>query len=117
MPFGISVAPEVFHKKISQIFGIIEGVEVYFDDLIIAAENESEHNRILKDVMETARKFNVTFNQEKLQYRQESVHFMGHLYSAEGLRPDPKHIKAIQELKIPTDKSSLLSILGLFKYV
>lgn len=46
-----------------------------------------------------------------------SVHFMGHLYSGDGVRPDPKHVKSIENLKSPKDKTSLLSVLGLFKYV
>lgn len=117
MPFGIYVAPEVFHKKMSQIFGVIDGVEVYFDDLIVAAETEIEHDKILREVMQVAEKYNVTFNVDKLQYKEKSVHFMGHLFSADGVRPDPKHVEAIKQLKTPTDKTSLLSVLGLFKYV
>lgn len=74
MPFGISVAPEVFYKKISQIFGVIDGVEVYFDDLIVAGTNESDHDRILKQVMKVAKEFNVTFNLDKLQYETSKVH-------------------------------------------
>ena len=43
MPFGNSSAPDVFHKKNETIFGDIDGVEVIFDDIIIAAKDEREH--------------------------------------------------------------------------
>ena len=38
MPIGISSAPEVFQKKNEALFGDIDGVEIVFDDIIVAAE-------------------------------------------------------------------------------
>ena len=37
LPFGISSAPEVFHRTVSEIFSDIKGVEIYIDDLLIHA--------------------------------------------------------------------------------
>ncbi|KAJ3666182.1 hypothetical protein Zmor_001635 [Zophobas morio] len=54
MPFGIKSASEVFQKMVFRIFGYIKGVQVIFDDLIIAAVSEEEHDRILKEVIKTA---------------------------------------------------------------
>ncbi|GFX62026.1 uncharacterized protein K02A2.6 [Trichonephila clavipes] len=34
MPFGIVSAPEVFQKRNQKLFGDIEGVKIYFDDII-----------------------------------------------------------------------------------
>ena len=48
IPFGISSAPEVFQKKNEAIFGDIEGVEVIFDDIIIAAKDDHEHDEIMR---------------------------------------------------------------------
>lgn len=47
LPFGISSAPEVFQKKNYEIFGDIDGVEVYFDDLIISGVDEVDHDKTL----------------------------------------------------------------------
>lgn len=55
MPFSISLAPEVFQKYVLQIFGKIEGVQVIFDDIIIAGKDEVEHDRILHEVLDAAR--------------------------------------------------------------
>ena len=37
LPFGVCSAPEVFQKKNEALFGDIDGVEVIFDDIIVAA--------------------------------------------------------------------------------
>ena len=75
MPFGISSAPEVFQKYVLEIFEEIEGV--VFDDIIITGENETEHDKILTTVLETARENNIKFNKEKIQLKVKLVKYMG----------------------------------------
>lgn len=47
MPFGIASAPEVFQKRNERLFGDIEGVEVYFDEIIVTGVNELTHDQAL----------------------------------------------------------------------
>jgi hypothetical protein len=37
-PFGLSVLPEYFHKTVTKFFSNVNGVVVYFDDILCAAE-------------------------------------------------------------------------------
>ena len=62
MPFCIKSAPEIFQKKYENIFGDIDGVEVIFDDIIIAAADEHEHDLIMRKLLQRARDANVKFN-------------------------------------------------------
>ncbi|GFU49546.1 transposon Tf2-9 polyprotein [Nephila pilipes] len=55
LPFGIVSAPEVFQKRNQKLFGDIEGVEIYFDDIIVAGYNEDLHHAIMSKVLEIAR--------------------------------------------------------------
>ncbi|XP_018364694.1 PREDICTED: uncharacterized protein K02A2.6-like, partial [Trachymyrmex cornetzi] len=50
LPYGISSAPEVFHRCFQDIFSNIEGMEVYLDDVIIHGKDETEHNKRLMEV-------------------------------------------------------------------
>ncbi|XP_062542260.1 uncharacterized protein K02A2.6-like [Armigeres subalbatus] len=65
LPFGISSAPELFQKRMVQLFGDIPGVEVYFDDVAIAGDSLEEHDQILAIVLERARKNNISLTQLK----------------------------------------------------
>lgn len=47
LPYGLSCAPEVFQKKCNEIFRDIPNVNIYIDDIVIATENEIEHNLAL----------------------------------------------------------------------
>ena len=80
MPFGISSAPEVFQKKNEALFGDIDRVEVIFDDIIVAATDEKEHDETMPKLLERARQANVKFNSAKLQYKVSEVKYMETLF-------------------------------------
>lgn len=117
VPFGINSAPEMFQKKMVQIFGDIPGVEVYFDDLTISGKDFEEHDRTLRLVMERASKYNIRFNDSKIQYRCSEIRLMGHIISDGTIRPDNKYIRAITDIQTPTNKTEVMRLLGLFKYL
>lgn len=116
-PFGLSCCPEIFQKKMLQIFGNIKGVMVYFDDIAICAENVSDHDSIMESIIKCARENNIKFNPDKFQYKQPEITFMGHLISEGTVKPNIKYKEAILGMKKPQDKSAVLRFLGLLKYI
>ena len=117
LPFGISSAPEILQRKNTQLFGDIENVHVIFDDIIIAAANDNEHDTALKKLLERTRKFNVKFNKDKLKLKLSSVRYMGHLLSASGTSCDPDKVRAIVDMPTPTDKKSLQRFIGMIQFL
>ena len=69
MPFGATVAGDVFQCKLDQCFDKIKQVIVIDDDIMIMGKkpNHSGHDQALKTLLETARNCNVQLNYEKLQ--------------------------------------------------
>lgn len=117
VPFGLNCAPEMFQRKMVQLFGDIPGVVVYFDDICITAETEKEHDRLLTLVIELARANNVKFGREKIQYRQKQVKFMGHILADGQIKSPEKYRDAILKIKKPENKNDVMRLLGLFKYL
>lgn len=117
MPFGISSAPEMFQQRMVKVFGDIPGVEVYFDDVAVTGTDYEEHDKTLSVVLERARKNNIKFNVTKTQYRTSVIRFMGHILSDGHIRPDQSYIKAIVDMPKPKNKSEILRLLGLLKYL
>lgn len=117
VPFGLNNAPELFQKRMVKTFGDIQGVEVYFDDILVGGADVAAHDEALNKVVERAKENNVKFNEAKLQYRSDTVKFMGHIISAGGIKPDPKYIKAIAGMPRPNNKAEVMRLLGLFKYL
>ena len=42
---------------------------------------------------------------------------MGHVITSKGLKPDPKKVKAVEEMPRPTSKKELSSLLGFVNYL
>ena len=117
LPFGLSMAPEYFQYLNEKNFGDIPGVIIYFDDLLIAGSSSEEHDSIVQKVITRARERGIKFNKNKIQFRKEQVKYLGHVFSKNGIQIDSDRIKAIQLLKLPTNKKELQSILGMVNFL
>lgn len=117
VPFGISCIPELFQKKMIQIFGDIKGVTIYFDDFSISGKTEEEHDASMAEVMRRAKQHNITFNSEKMQYKKKEITFMGHIISEGSIKINEKNKESISKMKTPVDKDGVHRFLGLLKYV
>ena len=51
MPFGLSPAPEVFHRMVGDVIQGIPGVVHFIDDVLIHASTHAEHDERLKEVL------------------------------------------------------------------
>ena len=86
--FGVSSAQDIFQVIMTDIFGDIEGVEVVVDDLLIWAENDKQHDTILRKTLDRARQRNLKLNRDKSQIKQNKISYIGHVLSR-GLRTSP----------------------------
>ena len=117
LPFGISSAPEVFQKRANEIFGDIPDVFVIFDDLLIAAESDEQHEKTLRAVFERAREKGVRFNRNKIQLRVRECKYIGHSLTPDGIRPDKDKVKAISDMRPPADAKELHRLQGMVTYL
>ena len=67
LPFGISSAPEIYHRVIHTLFAHLEGVDTSMDDIIIWGSDKEEHNKRLGKDIETAQR--VGLNSRKKSVR------------------------------------------------
>ena len=93
-----------------EAFADIQGVNIIADDLIIAARNEIELDAIMHRVLQRARKGNVLFNAEKIQFKVTTVTYVGNIVTKDGMRSDSDKIDAIVDMPKPTDKHGLLRL-------
>ena len=117
IPFGIRCASDVLQQRNNEIFGGIPGVYCTADDILIAADTVEKHDATLDQVLSKAKHHGVRFNSRKLQYKVNSVKYLGHIISREGISPDPEKVRAIAELPIPKNKAELRRCLGMVKFL
>ena len=112
LPMGTVVTQDIFQSKLDAIF-----VGMLADDMIIAGKDEMEHDRNFLAFMEKCMENNLTLNAEKIQFKQSQVSFYGHIWSKNGISPDPKMIQALKHMEFPPDKETMRSFLGMINYL
>ena len=112
MPFGITVASDVFQCKLDQCFVKIKQVIVTADDIMIVGkqQNHRDHDLALTSLLETMRKCNVKLNFDKLQYKKREVDFFGKTYTTSGCKPGQSKVSAIVEMPAPACKKQIQSL-------
>ena len=123
MPFGISSAPEEYQRRQQEILEGLKGVEVIADDILVIgsgitdSDAVKDHDRNLKALLQRARESNLKLNKKKLKLRLPQVPYMGHLLTADGLKPDEEKIKAVKDMPKPASKQDVQRFLGFVNYL
>ena len=79
MPFGITVAGDMFQCKLDECFGHLKNLIVIADDIMVVGKNQNhkDHDLAFTILLQMARKCNVKLNYEKLQYNAQKSTSMG----------------------------------------
>jgi hypothetical protein len=117
LPFGISCAPEIYHRTIYNMFAHLKGVESSMDDICIGAKTQDEHDQLLRQVLDICKENGLTLNQEKCLTGVKELTFLGEIYSKDGIKPDPKKVSAIMKFPAPENKDELMKFLGMAKFL
>lgn len=114
---GISCSSEIFQHEITRILlGITNQINIS-DDILIYADDEQTHDRILREVLMRLQKYGLTVNSEKCIFKVRELKFFGMIFSDKGISPDPEKITALTEARVPSSIEELKSFLGLGSYV
>ena len=100
MPFGITVAGDVFQRQLDHCIVKIEQLIVIMDDIMVVGKqpNHKDHDVVLANLLESARKCNIRLNFDKLQYKKTEVNFFGETYTTDGCKPAQSKVSAIVEM-------------------
>ena len=91
-------------------------VIVFIDDILIYSGSGEEHAEHLRIIRQTLREHRLYAKLSKCQFWLDSVGFLGHIVSAEGVSVDPQKVEAILNWKPPTSVTEIRSFLGLAGY-
>lgn len=88
LPFGVSVAPEVYQRKQHELLVGLDGVYPIADDILIVgcgnSDEEAGHDHDVKllALMDRCRQVKLRLSIQKLQFKVPEVCFHGHILSA-----------------------------------
>jgi hypothetical protein len=97
--------------KVSQKF-----VVIHLDDILIYSKTPNEHLQHLESVLHTLSDNTFYCQLEKSEFNSDTIEFLGHIVSKDGIRPDPKKIQVVKDWPRPQTAKQLRSFLGLANY-
>jgi hypothetical protein len=91
-------------------------VVVFIDDILIFSKNEEEHVEHLRIVLQRLRDHKLYAKFSKCEFWLDSVKFLGHTISNEGISVDPSNVQEVMDWKPPKSVHQIRSFLGLAGY-
>ncbi|XP_077221970.1 uncharacterized protein LOC143855791 [Tasmannia lanceolata] len=115
MPFVLTNAPAIFMDVMNRIFQpfLDQFIVVFIDDILIYSKSKEDHAEHLRRALETLRQKHLFAKFSKCEFRFESVTFLGHVVSREGISVDPVKVEAVLQWKQPSNAIEVRSFLGL----
>ncbi|GBG77967.1 hypothetical protein CBR_g25898 [Chara braunii] len=118
MPLGLTNAPATFQCLMDKVLRhqLNRFVVMYLDDILIFSKSMDEHVKHLEEVLQVLKEAQLHLNLEKSEFGRNSVIYLGHRLSANGLEPEATKVDVIQSWPQPANVHELRSFLGLASY-
>ena len=94
VPFRLAQAPAYFQKLINDVLKGCNFVMGYLDDIIIYSRSEKEHLEHLEEIFIRLKAAGLKLKLEKCCFFKKPIQYLGHLISADGIKPLPEKLKA-----------------------
>ena len=112
-PFGGKRGSAEFQMRAPQVFGELEGVATFIDDVLGGAREFPDMLEKLRQVLALCRKYRFHCALKKCFFGTLQASFLGHVIGNGTVRPDPSKIKAIQAFPLPKDSSEVKAFMGM----
>ena len=114
---GLCNSPAAFQRLLDYVTRGIQGCYVYLDDVVIVSKTHEDHLKILKEVLNRFRKYNLRVRLSKLQLAASEINYLGYNISVQhGIRPGAIKTEAIRKWTPPTDVKQVRQFLGLCSF-
>jgi hypothetical protein len=118
MSFGLTNAPAYFMYFMNSVFmpELDKFVMVFIDDILIYSKTEDDHANHIHVILQRLHDHRLYAKFSKCEFWLDSVKFLGHTISSEGISVDPTKVQEVMDWKPPTLVHQIRSFLGLVRY-
>jgi hypothetical protein len=97
LPMGLSVSPDIFQEKMSELMVGLEFARAYLDDLLIISTEQGfdKHLEKLEQVLNQLSEAGLKINALESFFGRTNLEYLGYNISREGICPSQKNVDAI----------------------
>jgi hypothetical protein len=77
--------------------GLCKFVIIFFDDILVFSPSFESHVEHLKQVFDWLRRDQWKLKKSKCSFARQSISYLGHMISADGLSTDPVKVRAVAD--------------------
>ena len=98
MSFGLTGAPNSFQGAMNNTLHPLlrKCALVFFDDILVYSASYEDHVKHLAQVFELLSKHQCLVKLSKCRFAQQSINYLGHVVSAQGVSTNPSKVAAVQ---------------------
>ena len=116
LPYGISSASAIFQSVMDDTLTGIPMTCCRIDDILVSGRNDGEHLMNLNNVIIRLERRGFKCKVEKSCFMQEEVVYLGHVVSADGIKPVQSKVESLLKAPEPRNVDELISFLGAVNY-
>ncbi|KAK4398028.1 putative enzymatic polyprotein [Sesamum angolense] len=118
LPMGLANAPQIFQKKMDNLFkDYFEFMFVYIDDILIASKNMKDHIKHLEIFSDACHKEGLVLSEKKATIAVNKIEFLGILIDEAGIELQEHIVEKIRNFPdVLKDKKQLQSFLGVVNF-
>eukprot|EP00644_Phytophthora_capsici_P012946 jgi/Phyca11/100779/e_gw1.5.193.1 len=110
MPFDLTNAPATFQRLMN---GVLRGLTwttclVYLDDIVVFTKGNVERHMVeVANVLERLSSAGLSLKLKKCSFVAESMEYLGHTLSNQGVQPTERLVKAVADFPRPVDATEV----------
>jgi transposase InsO family protein len=116
MSMGLTNAAPTFQRLMDSVFGDLDFVSCYLDDILIASRSAEEHLQHLATVLARLKQHQLLARETKCAFFMTEIKFLGYIFSAKGKAVDFSKTEALRQLPAPDTIVELQRWLGAVNY-
>ena len=111
-------APATFQRLMDNVLRGLQGTElfVYLHDVVVFARTLAEHKTKVRRLMNRFEYAGLSLQPGKCEFLRQEVAYLGPIVGRDGLRMDPKKLRAVEKFPTPRNQKNVRQFLGLAGY-
>ena len=118
VPYGITNGPMAFQMLMSKVLRNInfKFALVFIDDILCHSATLEQHFEHLSAIFQRLRNASLKLNPKKSQFAAQTVEYLGHILSDQGIQASPDKTDIVKNFPRPRNRKEVKSFLGLCNF-
>ena len=114
---GMCASGDIFQDNVDKLLSDIEGVKTYIGYIIVLIKDIFENHIVqMRIIFGRLCASGLKVNAPKCSFGLKYIPYLGYVITREGIKPEPKKLQGIMELRRPSTKTEARALIGMVQY-